>query len=289
MIKKPILQLDMKCISCSGQQGEIIKQFKTACLKYDSKPVVFRNVEFKKDQMLVFRKFLMGQCSKIVNFKEPFVKYKMSTKTLFDDMYLYMQEVNQVYHKQKGLDPMNGLPLHSYEEVSSQHWNLIYQPNASLGKPTSFITDLEQEQQKQNNFSTISSFRASSVVKGKNFTSQRNSVFHKTRHSNQSEDPADTLKKKRYSTKNAFKNNFQHSLDLTESLDDEIPEINLKTKNSIGPFLQNSNVNIKNFSSVVSKTGFRLPTHINHQSGGITPYAPKNKTMANSPRNMSLT
>lgn len=69
--------------------------------------------------MLVFRKFLMGQCNKIINFKEPFTKFKMSTKNLFDDMYLFMQDVNINFHKSKGLDPMNGMPIATYEEVSS--------------------------------------------------------------------------------------------------------------------------------------------------------------------------
>ena len=68
---------------------------------------------------MVFRKFLMGQCNKIISFKEPFFKFKMSTKNLFDDMYIFMQEINTNFHKNRGLDPMNGMPIASYEEVSS--------------------------------------------------------------------------------------------------------------------------------------------------------------------------
>jgi hypothetical protein len=80
--------------------------------------------------MLTFRKFLMGQCSKIIHFKEPFTKFKMSTKNLFDDMYIFMQEINQKNLKHKGIDPMNGLPAMGYEDVCAQYWNLIYkQPN----------------------------------------------------------------------------------------------------------------------------------------------------------------
>lgn len=75
---------------------------------------------------MTFRKFLIGQCSKVVHFKEPFIKFKMSTKSMFDDMYLYMKEINQKYVKNKGIDPSNGMPIQSYEEVSSHYWNMIY-------------------------------------------------------------------------------------------------------------------------------------------------------------------
>jgi len=41
-------------------QSEIIKQFKVACLAYSPSNVVFRNVEFSRKHIIVFRKFLMG-------------------------------------------------------------------------------------------------------------------------------------------------------------------------------------------------------------------------------------
>ena len=66
----------------------------------------------------------MGQCSKIVHLKEPFKGFGQSTKKTFDDMYLFLKEVNLNYTK--SLDDMNGLPAQSYGEITSQYWNLIY-------------------------------------------------------------------------------------------------------------------------------------------------------------------
>jgi hypothetical protein len=51
----------------------------------------------------------------------------MSTKRVFDDMYLYLREVNLKHSDLKNkIDDSNGLPVHSYLEVTSQFWNLIY-------------------------------------------------------------------------------------------------------------------------------------------------------------------
>jgi hypothetical protein len=107
----------------------VIKQFKIACLAYAPSPVVFRNLEFSRQQILIFRKFLMGQCSKIVHLKEPFKGFGQSTKRIFDDMYLFLKEVNLNYTK--SLDEMNGLPAQSYGEITSQYWNLIYKNSVS--------------------------------------------------------------------------------------------------------------------------------------------------------------
>jgi hypothetical protein len=37
----------------------------------------------------------MGQCSKIIHLKEPYRALAMSTKRIFDDMYLFLQEANK--------------------------------------------------------------------------------------------------------------------------------------------------------------------------------------------------
>jgi hypothetical protein len=66
-----------------------------ACLAYRPSPVVFRNIEFKRDQLRIFRKFLIGQCVKIIHSKEPFTGLGMSTKKVFDDVYIYLKNVNQ--------------------------------------------------------------------------------------------------------------------------------------------------------------------------------------------------
>ena len=94
---KAVLNLDPVCLSHTKMQPDIIKQFKIACLAYQPSPVVFRNIEFSRAQLLVFRKFLLGQSSKIVHLKEPFKGFKMSTKRIFDDMYLFLKEANLSY------------------------------------------------------------------------------------------------------------------------------------------------------------------------------------------------
>lgn len=94
-----------------------------ACLAYAPSSVVFRNIEFTRGQILVFRKFLMGQCSKIIHSKEPYKSLGMSTKRIFDDTYLFLKEANI---RQKDKDPLNDLPAKTYEEITSKYWNLIY-------------------------------------------------------------------------------------------------------------------------------------------------------------------
>ena len=162
----------------------------------------------------------MGQCNKIISFKEPFFKFKMSTKNLFDHMYIFMQEINANCHKNQGLDPMNGMPIASYEEVSSQHWNLMYKQTGADKELKKFLNIDDLGSFKDlgafdmdfipKNFSTISSFRAgSTIVKSKAaFGTKKNSVFDAKRQSNQSVDPSEKTKKKRYKDKLEFRNTF---------------------------------------------------------------------------------
>jgi len=57
----------------------------------------------------------------------------MSTKHLFDDMYLYLKEIYVRHLNYKKVDPMNGLPKIDYTtkepdyiEVTSKFWNLMH-------------------------------------------------------------------------------------------------------------------------------------------------------------------
>lgn len=120
------------------QQADIIRGFKMACMSFKPSRVAFRNIDFSREQLRVFRKFLLGQCSKIVHLKDPFNQYQMSTKKIFDDMYLYLKEVNRKHLEtnmvatktslQSGnkIDELNGMPTEGYAEFSSRFWNLIY-------------------------------------------------------------------------------------------------------------------------------------------------------------------
>lgn len=63
--------------------------------------------------------------------KEPFNGSKMSTKKIFDDMYLYLKQVNLNHHNSvidanNDLDKKNGMPYDNYKELTSRFWNLIY-------------------------------------------------------------------------------------------------------------------------------------------------------------------
>ena len=92
--------------------------------------------------MSIFRKFLMGQCSKLVHTKEPYKSLGMSTKRIFDDMYLYLKEISIKSTSFRNIDKINGLPKsEDYAEVASQYWNNIYKDNA-----------LEPELKKNSNF-----------------------------------------------------------------------------------------------------------------------------------------
>ena len=52
----------------------------------------------------------------------------MSTKRIFDDMYLFLKQAN-VDHEKDNIDE-NGLPIQTYSEITSQYWNLIYKNSA---------------------------------------------------------------------------------------------------------------------------------------------------------------
>ena len=76
----------------------------------------------------------MGQCSKIVHLKEPFKGFEMSSKRIFDDMYLFLKQANENAGKNiHSIDEMSGLPNQSYEDVISQYWNLIYKNPIHVG------------------------------------------------------------------------------------------------------------------------------------------------------------
>ena len=48
----------------------------------------------------------------------------MSTKRIFDDMYLFLKQAN-IDNSKDNMDE-NGLPIQTYSEITSQYWNLIY-------------------------------------------------------------------------------------------------------------------------------------------------------------------
>jgi len=73
--------------------------------------------------------------------KEPFKSLAMSTKRVFDDMYLFLKEANKT---SAHLDD-NGMPAHSYEELTSQFWNLIYKDQEAGGEGSINVQSSEAE------------------------------------------------------------------------------------------------------------------------------------------------
>lgn len=99
----------------------------------------------------------------------------MSTKRVFDDMYLYLKQAN-VTQDQVNLDT-NGLPVQTYLEITSQYWNLIYKNsahenanhngNSARGKSLN-VKDIEAEfdlNLEDNHFDFSNSFKHNPVVK----------------------------------------------------------------------------------------------------------------------------
>ena len=58
-------------------------------------------IEFSRKQMIMFRKFILGQCSRIILNNNPYKQMGLSSKKLFDDTYLYFME-----YTNKGTGPL---------------------------------------------------------------------------------------------------------------------------------------------------------------------------------------
>lgn len=82
----------------------------------------------------------------------------MSTKRIFDDMYLFLKEANmknlqKLDNNTVLIDEMNGMPKNSYLEISSQYWNLIYKNSMAEDggskkvnqRPTLTVSGIESE------------------------------------------------------------------------------------------------------------------------------------------------
>lgn len=103
----------------------------------------------------------MGQCSKIVHSSEPYKSRGMSTKKVFDDMYLYLKEIFLKSTANRHMDPMNGMPKkEDYAQVASEYWNNIYkEPStaASVEMPkvhTNWMMDNIKESSRNQNMAT---------------------------------------------------------------------------------------------------------------------------------------
>jgi hypothetical protein len=62
---------------------------------------------------MMFRKFLLGQCNKLLLTQVPFNDCNLSSKKLFDDTYLFFMEQHNTYHKN-----LAEVALGSYELIN---------------------------------------------------------------------------------------------------------------------------------------------------------------------------
>ena len=53
---------------------------------------IILGIDFSRRQLMLFRKFLLGQCNKLLLSQIPFNDCQLSSKKLFDDTYLYFME-----------------------------------------------------------------------------------------------------------------------------------------------------------------------------------------------------
>lgn len=62
---------------------------------------------------MLFRKFLLGQCNKLLLSQVPFNDCQLSSKKLFDDTYLYFMEQQNTYHR-----PLKDVAMGIYELIN---------------------------------------------------------------------------------------------------------------------------------------------------------------------------
>lgn len=60
-IEKPTLNLDKRCLSCSGSPSTVLAGFKLACLQYSPSPVEFRQVTYSRSELIRLRIDLLRQ------------------------------------------------------------------------------------------------------------------------------------------------------------------------------------------------------------------------------------
>ncbi len=56
--------------------------------------IYFIDIEFTRPQLFLFRKFLLGQGNKLLLTTAPFLDSSLSTRKLFDDLYLYFMDLH---------------------------------------------------------------------------------------------------------------------------------------------------------------------------------------------------
>jgi hypothetical protein len=60
---RPVVSVDQRCISCSGQAATVMAGFKVACLQYAPGPVNYQNRTFERKDLLSLRQSLLDQAN----------------------------------------------------------------------------------------------------------------------------------------------------------------------------------------------------------------------------------
>eukprot|EP00919_Chromeraceae_sp_WS-2016_P033200 GHVR01078459.1.p1 GENE.GHVR01078459.1~~GHVR01078459.1.p1 ORF type:complete len:201 (+),score=38.03 GHVR01078459.1:449-1051(+) len=73
----PVLSVDPRCLSCSGQSSAVLAGFKMACLQYKPMPVKHNGKHFNRNDLLAVRMQLLEQCYDALQ-TGPDLKYNQS-------------------------------------------------------------------------------------------------------------------------------------------------------------------------------------------------------------------
>jgi len=57
----PVMTIDKRCLSCSGNTATVLAGFKLACLQYAPSPVLYRDVPHSRTELIRLRMELIKQ------------------------------------------------------------------------------------------------------------------------------------------------------------------------------------------------------------------------------------
>lgn len=66
-IKAGPVELNDKCLSCTGQPSHMLNLFKLACISYKPSEVAYRQNLFTRKKLLTMRRTLIDKCEELIN------------------------------------------------------------------------------------------------------------------------------------------------------------------------------------------------------------------------------
>ena len=67
MIKAGPVEVNEKCLSCSGVPSHTLELFKLACISYKPSDVCYRNNVLTRKRLLKMRRTLIDKCEELIN------------------------------------------------------------------------------------------------------------------------------------------------------------------------------------------------------------------------------